>query len=99
MAILYCLAPRESSKGSGMLCIDSRVYWDLEAKKKTGIMQASWSQGTLHSSMLLPLTDKNKRNQLDLLRLLSKGLPPLERVERIKVFGKNKGAEDKSKLK
>ncbi|TNN85132.1 hypothetical protein EYF80_004482 [Liparis tanakae] len=30
-------------------------------------MQASWSQGTLHSSMLLPLTDMNKRNQLDLL--------------------------------
>lgn len=29
-------------------------------------MQASWSQGTLHSSML-PLTDMNKRNQLDLL--------------------------------
>lgn len=37
-----------------------------QRKKQKGIMQASWSQGTLHSSML-PLTDMNKRNQLDLL--------------------------------
>lgn len=43
-----------------------------ERRKQRGIMPASWSQATLHSSMpllllLLPLTDMNKRNQLDLL--------------------------------
>lgn len=38
-------------------------------RKKGGIMLVSWSQATLHSSMLplLPLTDINTRNQLNLL--------------------------------
>lgn len=38
-------------------------------RKKGGIMPVSWSQATLHSSMLplLPLTDINTRNQLNLL--------------------------------
>lgn len=58
--------------------IDFRGHWHVEywqwsllgyegkRRKQKGIMQASWSQATLHSSML-PLTDMNKRNQLDLL--------------------------------
>lgn len=38
-------------------------------RKKPGMMLVSWSQATLHSSMLpyLPLTDINTRNQLNLL--------------------------------
>lgn len=52
-----------------MLTIGITVGRDTEAKggNRKDIMQASRSQSALHSSMLLPLTDMNKRNQLDLL--------------------------------
>lgn len=80
--------------------IDIRVYWDVEAKKKRRKkerIQAGWSQGTLHSSMLLPPTDTNKRNQLNLLGCCPGDFHNWKVWRESKRFGTNKVAEDKLK--
>lgn len=73
MALLLSLVSGKILEGRGTFV---SKYWHSgrsEAqeprRKKGGIMLVSWSQATLHSSMLplLPLTDINTRNQLNLL--------------------------------
>lgn len=74
-----------------MLNIGLIVYWDMEAKKKTernnaGKLEPGYSAQFDAAASTRHEQEKSIRPTL----LLSKGLPPLERVERIKAFGKNK---------
>lgn len=74
-----------------MLNIGLIVYWDMEAKKKTERNNAGKLEPGYSAQFdAAASTRREQEKSIRPTRLLSKGLPPWERVERIKPFGKNK---------
>lgn len=89
---VFCyLSAREISEGFDMLSIGIIVCCDIEAKKKTernnaGKLEPGYSPQFDAAASIRHEQEKSIRPT----RLLSKGLPPWERVGRIKAFGKGK---------
>lgn len=74
-----------------MLNIGLIVYWDMEAKKKTERNNAGKLEPGYSAQFDAAASTRHEQEKsIRPTRLLSKGLPPWERVERIKAFGKNK---------
>lgn len=86
---------------------DFRGHWRVEywhyaplgcegkRRKQKGIMQASRSRGTLAQFDAAASNRHEQEKSIRPTRLLSKGLPPRERVERIKALGKKKQKKKK----
>lgn len=74
-----------------MLNIGLIVYWDMEAKKKTERNNAGKLEPGYSAQFDAAASTRHEQEKsIRPTRLLSKGLPPWERVERIKAFEKNK---------
>lgn len=85
--------PERFHTGTGMLSIGIVVYWDMEAKEKTERNNAGKLEPGYSAQFDAAAAASNRHEQeksIRLTRLLSKGLPPWERVEGIKAFGKEK---------
>lgn len=73
-----------------MLSIGIIVYWDMEAKKKTERNKAGKLEPGYSAQFDAAASNRHEQEKsIRPTRLLSKGLPPWERIERIKAFGKN----------
>lgn len=79
--------PERFHTGTGMLSIGIVVYWDMEAKEKTERNNAGKLEPGYSAQFDAAAAASNRHEQeksIRLTRLLSKGLPPWERVEGIK---------------
>lgn len=74
-----------------MFRIGIKVYWDVEAKKKRERNNAGKLEPGYSAQLDAAASNRHEQEKsIRPTRLLSKGLPPWERVERIKAFGKKK---------
>lgn len=72
-----------------MLSVGIIVYWDRQAKKKTERNNAGKLEPGYSPQFDAAASNRHEQEKsIRPTRLLSKGLPPWERVERIKAFGK-----------
>lgn len=106
LLLWYCSAiwlPWKIQEGTGMLSVGIIVYRDREAKKKTERNNAGKLEPGYSAQFDAAASNRHEQEKsIRPTRLLSKGLPPWERVERIKAFGKKqkkKVAEEESELK
>lgn len=81
--------PYKISEVTGMLSIGNIVYGDMEARKKTERNNAGKPEPGYSTQLDAAASNRHEQEKsIRPTRLLSKGLPPWERLERIKVFGK-----------
>lgn len=83
--------PYKISEVTGMLSIGNIVYGDMEARKETERNNAGKPEPGYSTQLDAAASNRHEQEKsIRPTRLLSKGLPPWERLERIKVFEKKK---------